>query len=49
MVAVLDMDASTPPMRTRFPAATSSAGMKYLYKTLTLAKARREHGVTELR
>jgi hypothetical protein len=29
-VAVLEIDASTPPMRTRFPAGISSAGMKYL-------------------
>ena len=29
-VAVLEMEASTPAMRTRLPAGTSSAGMKYL-------------------
>ena len=29
-VAVFEMEASTPPIRTRFPPATSSAGMKYL-------------------
>ena len=29
-VAVFEIDASTPPIRTRFPAAISSAGMKYL-------------------
>jgi len=30
MVAVFEMEASTPPIRTRFPAGISSAGMKYL-------------------
>jgi hypothetical protein len=30
IVAVLEIEASTPPMSMRFPAATSSAGMKYL-------------------
>lgn len=35
MVAVLEIEASTPPMSMRFPAATSSAGMKYLYNELT--------------
>ena len=29
-VADLDMEASTPPMSTRLPAGTSSAGMLYL-------------------
>ena len=29
-VAVLEMEASTPAMRTRLPAGISSAGMKYL-------------------
>jgi len=29
-VAVFEIEASTPPIRTRFPAGISSAGMKYL-------------------
>ena len=29
-VADLDMEASTPPMRTKLPAGTSSTGMLYL-------------------
>lgn len=29
-VAVFEMEASTPPIKTKFPAGISSAGMKYL-------------------
>ena len=32
IVAVFEMDASTPPIRIKLPAGTSSAGMKYLYE-----------------
>ena len=35
-VAVFEMEASTPPIRTRFPLGTSSAGMKYLSREPTV-------------
>lgn len=37
-VAVFETEASTPPIRTRFPPGISSAGMKYLSRELAVKK-----------
>lgn len=37
-VAVFEIEASTPPIRTRFPQGISSAGMKYLSREVGVSK-----------
>lgn len=48
-VAVLEMDASTPAIRTRLPAGTSSAGMKYLEEKAYSIRVIKCKELTELR